>query len=425
MITRRQILQGGAAAALLLPTVGIKQSFADPANPVEAPLEPLRAKFLQTPNLRELRKSAQFVSGVRPHRIGGVCLSMQEIATANGDKFLIHNYGHSGAGITLSWGCASVVGDHVQKALEALHASQRRASVAVIGTGIIGLTVATELRSRYGVLPITIYAKSLDLRKTTSYIAGGQFEPSQIGAEYTGERHAILEDYLQRSVARIRETILKSKNWREYGYAERPNFTLDHPYPSFDVDTPRDIVPAFKRGLLPFDKLSAMPGREYSTWLINPKMLLPKLASDLRRNKVRFVAKEFEDRKQIEALKETILINCTGYGARELFEDCAVQPRRGHLVFLKNPKQLRYFFSGGCGVDDEVVAYLFARQTDIVIGGTVIRHDDREFDHASNSADTAVCKHLIDNMQQVFEGHPEACTRPAFSSPDRSGDCVA
>ena len=44
-------------------------------------------------------------------------------------------------------------------------------------------------------------------------------------------------------------------------------------------------------------------------------------------------------------------------------------PTRGQLIILpnNNPAALNYFFSGGCGND---VAYMFARQNDIVIGGT-------------------------------------------------------
>jgi 2-polyprenyl-6-methoxyphenol hydroxylase-like FAD-dependent oxidoreductase len=46
----------------------------------------------------------------------------------------------------------------------------------VIGSGVIGLTVATELRRKWARLPITIYAKDIDVRNTTSFKAGGQFE---------------------------------------------------------------------------------------------------------------------------------------------------------------------------------------------------------------------------------------------------------
>ena len=115
--------------------------------------------------------------------MGGVCLKLEDepIPSRFGSKFLIHNYGHGGAGITLSFGCASVVADHVQVLIRDMRRSRMRPSVAVIGSGVIGLTVAAELRRRWRKIPITIYAKELDVRKTTSFMAGGQFGPSGIG----------------------------------------------------------------------------------------------------------------------------------------------------------------------------------------------------------------------------------------------------
>ena len=63
----------------------------------------------------------------------------------------------------------------------------RRPAVAVIGCGVIGLTVATELRHRWRTLRITVYAKDLDVRKTTSFVAAGKFRPSGICDEYETE----------------------------------------------------------------------------------------------------------------------------------------------------------------------------------------------------------------------------------------------
>jgi D-amino-acid oxidase len=404
--TRRQIIRGGAAAAGLLWMPAILTRSA--AQPAEDSIAPLRGgEILPTPDFAQLRKSARFVAGVRPHRTGGVCLSRNEINTAKGTKLLIHNYGHSAAGITLSWGCASVVRDHVETVVKQMRGTRTRPSVAVLGSGVIGLTVATELRRKWPALPITIYAKTLDVTKTTSFIAAGQFAPSQICSEYEEPELPILEDYLRRSANRIRE-IESSGRRRQYGVAQRKCYSLDDVNYSFDECTPHDVVPAFKRGKLPFKHPNEV-GREYSTWLINPRILLPKLVSDLRKGAVRFKMQEFEDRQQVEDLKENIIINCTGYGAKKLFDDQALEARRGHLVILRNPARLKYFFSGGC--ENGAISYLFARQNDIVVGGTVLRDDERDGFDESDSLDNAICNRLLDNIQNVFDGHPEACTR--------------
>jgi len=392
-----------------MPAIG-RRSHAQPdTQPAAESAAPLRGgEILPTPDFAQLRRSAQFFARVRPHRSGGVRLSLEpEIHTATGTKFLIHNYGHSGAGITLSFGCASVVRGHVETVVNQMRGTRSRPSVAILGCGVIGLTVAAELRRKWPMLPIAIYAKTRDVTATTSFIAGGQFAPSQIGNEYAASDRHVLDDYLRRSAARIRE-IENSGRQLQYGIVWRKDYTLAGGDPSFDMFTPRDVVPAFTSGRLPFRRLNEA-GREYSTWLVNPRILLPKLMADLARGGVRTEAKEFRDRQQVEGLRENIIINCTGYGAKKLFDDPAVVPRRGHLVGLKNPARLTYFFSGGCR--NNVIAYLFARQSDIVVGGTV-RTDDRDYFDKSDPTDAAICNLLLDNIQDVFDGRSGTCTAP-------------
>ena len=52
--------------------------------------------------------------GLRPSRASGVRLEAD--AAASGNVQVIHNYGHGGAGITLSWGCAEEAATLVQLA---------------------------------------------------------------------------------------------------------------------------------------------------------------------------------------------------------------------------------------------------------------------------------------------------------------------
>ena len=47
--------------------------------------------------------------GFRPARVGGIRLELEIIKTNYGPLKIIHNYGHGGSGITLSWGCANEI----------------------------------------------------------------------------------------------------------------------------------------------------------------------------------------------------------------------------------------------------------------------------------------------------------------------------
>ena len=367
------------------------------------PAAALRAgEILPDPDFSLLRASDAYLVGIRPHREGGVCLKLDDelIPSRHGSKFLIHNYGHGGAGITLSFGCAGVVADHVGT----LKREIRRPSIAVIGCGVIGLTVAAELRRRWRNLRITIYAKDLDVRRTTSFVAAGQFEPSGICEEYESEEEKnILADYLRRSRDRIIE-LHKSSRWHTYGIALRKDYTLDHWNRAYDECTPHDVVPQYRSGTLPFDKLNTI-GREYRTWLINPTILLPRLFVELKRSAVRFRKRQFASKDDFAALRENIIINCTGYGAKALMNDDDIVAKRGHLVVLRRtlPKQF-YFFSGGCG--NRRIMYVFCRHRDIVVGGTVETGNDTE---GVMESDRARFDRILANARAMFDGRPRDC----------------
>ena len=102
------------------------------------------------------------VAGLRPFRRSGFVVR----AEALGDKKLVHNYGHGGAGITLSWGTSKLATE--------LALPRHSGPVAVLGCGAVGLAAA-RLVQEAG-FPVTIYAAALP-PDTTSNIAGGQFHP--------------------------------------------------------------------------------------------------------------------------------------------------------------------------------------------------------------------------------------------------------
>jgi glycine/D-amino acid oxidase-like deaminating enzyme len=393
--SRRQLIRGTGllAGALAMPAI-LRPPSADAA----------AAAVLPSPDFSLPRT---YLAGARPHRTGGFRLEVEELTSPAGKKYIVHNYGHSGAGITLSWGCADAVAGHVKTILDTMQAAE--VSVAVIGCGVIGLTAATELLERWPALKLTVYAKDFKLEDTTSYKAGGQFEPSIIYNEYLGSpaRLKVLHDTLRASRRKI---IALTPKWSSYGITTRRNFTLREGTDGFDRGTPRDVVAAPKIANLPFAKLNEV-GREYDTWLLDPTIMLPKLIADLKARGVAFIERDFRQKSDLGGLSEAIVINCAGFGGAAISGDrAAMTPLRGQLVVLPNRQKIDYFFSGGCGSG---VAYLFGRTNDVVIGGTVERgrQPDGPGQCRPTRHDTALCDTFLARVRDVFDGKTAMCHR--------------
>src|SRR3954451_25021693 len=105
------------------------------------------------------------VVGLRPFRPSGFVVRAEKL----GDKVVVHNYGHGGCGITLSWGTAALAVDEV------LRTGQKRA--AVLGCGAVGLATA-RLLQQHGIVA-TIYTREQP-PATTSDVAGGRFYPFDV-----------------------------------------------------------------------------------------------------------------------------------------------------------------------------------------------------------------------------------------------------
>src|SRR5499426_3585025 len=157
-IDRRSLLKFGASAAagIMIPgcaTRGYKAS-TPRASGVLLPK-------VQVSNDRVIRS----VAGLRPFRPSGFALRADRM----GEKTVIHNYGHGGCGLTLSWGTAKLAVD--------LALGQPHRKIAVLGSGAVGLATARLLQD-HG-FEVTIYTRDLP-PNTTSNIAGGLWSPTTI-----------------------------------------------------------------------------------------------------------------------------------------------------------------------------------------------------------------------------------------------------
>lgn len=365
-LARRGFLRvvGSALAAPALSRAAWSQS-ADIVCPTPTPVGAIEPNpdFTYVPGLTPLK------AALRPFRNDTYRLEKQPLS--NG-KFVIHNYGHGGAGITMSWGCAQEVAD----ILTAQVPNPAGKPVAVLGGGVMGLTTATWLTEKLG-MKVTVYAKHF-IPQTTSNVAGGQWAASRVAFQ-ASEKDKFIR-ILRRAHAE------HSRRGSAYGVSPRTNYSLV-PLSGFD-DVPCDLVPRAQVSL-PFSPMNKQ-GWQYSTLLVEPPIFLTKLQQELQKNGVQFVPREFFGEGQVLKLSQDIIINCTGAGSDAIWDDPKLAPIKGQLVWLPAQPRLQYLFSGS--------GYVFPRADCVVIGGT------EETSYTDSDPDPQRCEDLVNHLKSIFDG---------------------
>jgi glycine/D-amino acid oxidase-like deaminating enzyme len=291
------------------------------------------------------------VVGLRPFRPSGFVVRGEKL----GPKTVIHNYGHGGAGITLSWGTAHLAVEEVA------HAAVP--SCAVIGCGAVGLATARLLQRRGH--EVTIYARDLP-PQTTSNIAGGQWSPFSVADP--DRQTPAFETQLARA-ARLAHRYFQDLAGDYYGVRWIENYICSQgPGRGGEYGGAlHDLYPASKtlsRGEHPFD---APYVRRFVTMLIEPPVYLNAVMRDFLLAGGKLVVREFAGRDALLELPQPVLVNCTGIGARALFGDEELTPIKGQLVVLLPQPEVDYIALADGGL------YMFPRRDGILLGGTFER----------------------------------------------------
>jgi glycine/D-amino acid oxidase-like deaminating enzyme len=305
--------------------------------------------------------------GLRPYRAGGFVVRGEAL----GDKRLVHNYGHGGAGITLSWGTSRLAAD--------LGLQGHSGAVAVLGAGVIGLTTA-RLVQEAG-FPVTVYAAALP-PETTSNVAGGQWHPFGHFRE-----NAVTPEWRRQFLAAA------DYSWRrfqimvgeDYGIRWLPTYVEGGPEAPL---TP--TFPPVNRVLGPGEH--PFPVKEitrYDTLYVETGRFLRQMMRDVESAGGRFAVRRFASPAELAALPERLVFNCTGLGARELFGDPELRPARGQLAILLPQPEVRYAFTGQAG-------YMFPRADGILLGGTF------QLDNWSLESDPTTTARLLASHKRLF-----------------------
>jgi glycine/D-amino acid oxidase-like deaminating enzyme len=286
------------------------------------------------------------VAGLRPFRRSGFVVRAEPL----GDKSLVHNYGHGGAGITLSWGSSRLATQ--------LGLPGHRGPVAVIGAGVMGLTTARLIQEAG--FPVTIYTEALTPH-TTSNIAGGQISPfghfdsSEVTPEWRAQFEAAMDYSWRRFQIMVGD---------DYGIRWLPTYQE-----SANVARWSDRFHPDARALSPAEHPFPVESLvRYNTMYVETGRFLRELTKDVQVAGGRIEVRRFGAPSDLATLPERLVFNCTGLGSRALFGDRELQPVRGQLAILIPQPEVRYAFAGQAG-------YMFPRADGILLGGTFERDE--------------------------------------------------
>lgn len=378
---RRTLIRTGLATALLAPITapGIVQA-------AEPPLIPIRTDPAQV---------FRTTVCLRPFRAKGPRIEAETV----GRKQVIHNYGHGGSGWSLSWGSADVaVG-------LAMQSSPKK--IAVIGAGALGLTAAITAQ-RAGA-EVTIYAKER-FPFVRSARATGIWSPDSRIATTNGMSadFPALWERMARTSAAMHESfvggIASPVEWIDH-------YALRDPKPEPIIappETPAPFDPGFAqlndrlRGLMPAygdiapetTPFAATQIRRGANLSFNIADYGRQLETDFLLAGGRFEHIEFHQPSDLSKLKEKVIINCTGYGARALWRDESVVPVRGQIVWLTPQEGVHYgFYHHGMGV--------LARRDGIVVQDY---GPDEAFgwNDANETADPVAAQATLEKLKAVY-----------------------
>jgi len=181
-----------------------------------------------------------------------------------------------------------------------------------------------------------------------------------------------------------RTTVSATSPARDYGLSDEPGTShLDDPLADLYPDSE-----TFGPGEHPFPRPYA---RRFSTMLIETPHYLEAVLQDFFVAGGKLEVRSFDTPAQLAALKEPVVMNCTGLGSKALFGDEELRPVKGQLAVLLPQSEVDYILLSGRH-------YMFPRADGILLGGTTER------DVWTLETNETAEEEILEGHRRLFEG---------------------
>lgn len=325
-----------------------------------------------------------YKAGLRPYRKTGIRLESESYQ----DKLIIHDYGHGGSGISLSWGSARRSLKILEEALSK-RLPNKDEEIAVLGSGVIGLTTVHLLLEQGW--KVHVYASEFP-PNTTSNLAPGIWNRVLVESDHMKK---ILRDSYTDFKA-----LAENKSPRFKGVTPLKIYTFKEIKNSTMAAMPSGTIPKGIPLKATFENGMRKNGTFFHSFLIDSAVYLEDLFEKAKVQGVQFTRLSFASKKDLEKLSQKIIFNCTGLGSKSLFGDDKLIPIRGHLIYLKPTDGFDSMVAGP--LRDDLDLYLIPLKDKIVLGGSYEMNIE-ELEPASE-----ICEKILENARLFFTSTPLA-----------------
>lgn len=340
---RRRFLMGAAGSGFAAALAGCASSTKNANLTSHLPLSTAELP-LGLPSLAPINAYADRIISTnvctRPFRAKGPRIETETL----GNKTLIHNYGHGGSGWSLSWGTAALA--------ESLITADNQTPIAVVGCGAVGLTTAIQCqRAGYDV---TIYAKEQPPYVRSSYATGIWSPDSRIVTLEHAQPFAERWQWMAKlSYLRFQTLLGLAGNpveWTTmFRLADKPfddhgghNIPGEPAYPNYRKELLSDLNPKARDVAPSLNPFATPYVRQFPLLMFNISAYSQYLLDLFYRSGGKIIERTLTNITDFQQFDETVIVNCTGYGAKALLNDESIIPVRGQTCKLMPQPEVKY-----------------------------------------------------------------------------------